>query len=212
MSQSKLLFPVMLVSMIVLGSISSVEGQPSAKIVVEGPTLVNVCKEFTVNIWIRDLSIPMNSQFQIRIVWDPNYFEYVSHTNNVADNGWYLDSEGLHPDDPIQAWYELRADSGGAFGEDASWATITFHCVGAGISEIQVDEASSYVDFSEFVVEAVDLQVSQVEPAPVGGYTVPTNKIELLAPYLALTGLIAVVLTVVVISRRSRVLTPSMHQ
>ena len=41
-----------------------------------------------------------------------------------------------------------------------------------------------------------------IEPAPVGGITVPVNKLELIAPYLALAGLIAAVSTVYVFKRR----------
>ena len=39
-------------------------------------------------------------------------------------------------------------------------------------------------------------------PRPVGGVAIPTNKLEILAPYLALVGLIAAVFTVVVVKRR----------
>ena len=41
------------------------------------------------------------------------------------------------------------------------------------------------------------------EPAPVGGVVIPTSKLEILAPYLALAGLVAALTTVVVAKKRS---------
>lgn len=51
-------------------------------------------------------------------------------------------------------------------------------------------------------VGPVALTCNQLEPRPVGGIVAPVNKLDLLAPYLALIGLIAVVSTVAVIRRR----------
>jgi hypothetical protein len=44
--------------------------------------------------------------------------------------------------------------------------------------------------------------VSQVQPAPVGGVSVPVNKLSIVAPYLALVELIATVSAVTVIRKR----------
>jgi LPXTG-motif cell wall-anchored protein len=41
-----------------------------------------------------------------------------------------------------------------------------------------------------------------VPPRPVGGSVMPTNKLEIMAPFLALAGLVAVVSAVVVVKRR----------
>jgi hypothetical protein len=41
-------------------------------------------------------------------------------------------------------------------------------------------------------------------PRPVGGIMVPTNKLEILTPYLVLAALIAVVSAIVVVRKRSR--------
>ena len=42
------------------------------------------------------------------------------------------------------------------------------------------------------------------EPAPVGGIAVPTNKLEILTPYLALVGLVIAVSAVVAVKRRNK--------
>lgn len=44
---------------------------------------------------------------------------------------------------------------------------------------------------------------NDVAPRPVGGVVTPTNKLEILTPYLALVGLVAVVTTAIV-AKRSR--------
>ena len=69
----KFLLSALLVSVIVLGSASSCEGQ-IAKIAVEGPSTVGVCREFTVDIWIRDLPASM-IEFDTRLEWDTSMME-----------------------------------------------------------------------------------------------------------------------------------------
>jgi hypothetical protein len=41
-----------------------------------------------------------------------------------------------------------------------------------------------------------------IEPAPVGGLVTPTNKLEILTPYIALAGLITAISAVYVAKRR----------
>jgi hypothetical protein len=48
--------------------------------------------------------------------------------------------------------------------------------------------------------EEPDYQI--ITPAPVGGVASPVNKLELIAPYLALAGLVAAVSTVYIMRRR----------
>ena len=48
------------------------------------------------------------------------------------------------------------------------------------------------------------LKVDWTTPEPVGGLVMPTNKLEILTPYLALAGLVAVVSAVAVVKRRSK--------
>jgi hypothetical protein len=43
-----------------------------------------------------------------------------------------------------------------------------------------------------------------VETNPVGGVVMPTNTLAIIAPYLALAGLVAVVSAVIVVKRRSK--------
>jgi len=165
---------------------------------------VIVSRTFTVDIWIREHSEPMNA-FSFTITWDPTLIEYVSHSNHVAANGWiYLDIDSV---DATGGSYTLSA-RGADFDEDASWATITFHCLGAGSSPINIiDTAIGAGDpagevFQMILHLSLKGAVNQNEPAPVGGISTPINKLEILTPYIALAGLIAVVSAVYVIKRR----------
>jgi hypothetical protein len=69
--------------------------------------------------------------------------------------------------------------------------------------EFATDRAPNDGFYQITSLSASDPNVFQdYEPAPVGGISSPINKIELLAPYLALAGLIVAVSTVYVIKRR----------
>jgi len=51
-------------------------------------------------------------------------------------------------------------------------------------------------------IEPVTVTIQQVEPAPVGGVASPINKLEIIAPYLALAGLIIAVSAIVIKKRK----------
>lgn len=188
----KLFLSALLVSVIILGSASSCKGQ-IAKIAVEGPTTAGVCQEFTVDIWIRDLPASM-IECGIRVEWDQNMMEYVRHTNHVTENGWNLLGDTLGT-----AFYSFYA-TGSPFSQDASWVSITFHCLGPGTSEIKIEESYIEGQTAGISYNAIDLEVNQV--ATVGGISTPIKRLEILAPYITLVGLIIAVSTIYVIKKR----------
>lgn len=185
---------------VVIASIVSfpVLADGAGKITVEPKIIsVTVSTKFTVDIWIRNLPTAM-SKFEFMFRWDPAMMELVSHTNHVTSNGYSVIVEEIIGQDG----YHLTG-SGGPFTNDASWATLTFHCRGMG---------STTLRFSDYVIHDVSggtifflsepAQVSQIEPRPVGGLLMPVNKLEILAPYLALVGLAAALSAVVAVKRR----------
>jgi hypothetical protein len=99
-------------------------------------------------------------------------------------------------------WYTLVA-YGDPYNEDALWAVITFHCLGEGTSVIEADGFAWPVTGLKSELAPSESTVNQVPPNPVGGVLVPVNKLEILAPYVALAGLIATV-TIVIVKIRSR--------
>ena len=188
-----LMISVLLV-FIISGLIFPVYSNGVTKITVEPPdTNVTVSTEFTVDIWIRDLPIDMIS-FSFQINWDPALMEYVSHKTYVMGNGWSVGSEDVFPDRIV-----LSA-SGPAFGEDARWITITFHCLGKGSSWVDIGPSDMAGALGGISHSRGSATLNQIEPAPVAGITSPINKLEIMTPYLALAGLIIAV-SVIVIKR-----------
>jgi hypothetical protein len=168
----------------------------TAKITVEPPaTNITVSTEFTVDIWIRDLHVDMSS-FSFVVNWDTALMDYVSHETYVQGNGWNLDGEVVGA-----STYGIDA-SGPAFGEDARWIIITFHCSGEGSSLVDIGPSGISGGAGDITHNRGSATLNQIEPAPVAGITSPINKLAILTPYIALAGLIAVVSTVYVIKRR----------
>ncbi|MFC1507363.1 cohesin domain-containing protein [Thermoproteota archaeon] len=193
----RFLLPVMLVAFIASGLIfPALAPNGVAKITVEPPaTNVTVSTEFTVDIWIRDLHVDMSS-FSFIVNWDPALMEYVSHETYVQGNGWNLDGDVVGA-----STYGIDA-SGPAFGEDARWITITFHCLGEGSSWVDIGPSDIGGGAGSIPHSRGGATLNQIEPAPVGGLTSPINKLELLAPYLILTGLIVAVSAVIIKKRK----------
>lgn len=139
--------------------------------------------------------------FDIFIEWDPDMMEYVSHVNHIEANGWGFVGEGGAPYAPTEPIYYFTAE-GLPYSQDVSWVSITFHCLGEGISEIIIQDSSIEGAPAGIAFEVVNLEVTQTETVPVGGVATTINKLEILTPYIALAGLIAVVSTVYAIKRR----------
>ncbi len=156
---------------------------------------VTVCRNFDVGISIKDLTVPMGA-FSFSVAWDPTYMECVAHDFH-EHGGWTVTHEDVF-DDHIMILAE-----GEAWTEDESWATFTFHCLAEGTSYITVEGWVEPVQQLKVFLDPVEGTVNQVEPAPVGGIVMPISKLEVLAPYVALAGLIAAV-TIVIVKIRSR--------
>ncbi|MGB6681557.1 MAG: hypothetical protein WBF08_09595 [Candidatus Bathyarchaeia archaeon] len=189
--------PVMLVAFITSGLIfPALAPNGVVKITVEPPvTNVAVSTEFTVDIWIRDLHVDM-TVFSFIVNWDSALMEYVSHKTYVQGNGWTLASEAVGADT-----YGIDA-YGPAFGADARWITITFHCLGEGFSLVDIGPSDMTGSAGPIAHNRGSATLNQIEPAPVGGVASPINKLEILTPYITLAGLIIAVSTVYVIKRR----------
>ena len=198
---NQFLIPSLLIAVVALALVGPALAIQPAKIIVD-PRIVEafVGQTFTVDVWIRDLSQDMIN-FGFIISWDPTMMEYVSHANHVSANGWSLAGPGEVIDlDNSEYW--LIAE-GPAYGEDASWTTITFRCLGEGSSPINIVDWQIENEFEEpFDVEILKAAVNQNPDATVGGVVSQINKLTVLAPYLALAGLITALSTVYVIKRR----------
>ncbi|MFC1505588.1 hypothetical protein ACFLQ6_00800 [Thermoproteota archaeon] len=206
----KFLIPALLVGLLIIGFSKPVEGQVGPPNLMVDPTSINtrVSTEFSIDIWITD--IPENNRMErayIRVTWLRADMERVDQETNQPDS-WAVsglmapDSIPLPPEDWIS--FEFTPNNGIVITEDRRWATITFHCLVPGITTILVEGEANMTTGSAapqtFVLDPIEVIVYQV--LPVGGISTPINKLEILTPYIALAGLIAVISTVYIIRRR----------
>jgi hypothetical protein len=186
---------VLLVLVVASGLALPARGAGST-VAVEPQTVdVAVGSNFSIDISIRNVGSMLG--FRFKITWDPKLVEYVSRTL-LLQQGWSVVTETV---DGVGGTYVLQA-AGGMFSHDASWVTITFHCLGTGSSPIGIrpypdswwDNPSTTPPFD--VVSAGTC--SQRPVAPVGGVILSVNRLAVMAPYLALLGLVAAVAVVIV--------------
>jgi hypothetical protein len=188
---------VLLVLVVASGLVLPARGDGET-IAVEPQTVdIKVGGNFSIDISIRNVGSMF--RFHFKITWDPNLVRYVSRTL-LFQQGWSVETETV---DGLGGTYVLQA-TGGMFSGDASWVTLTFHCLGGGSSPIGIspdpdswwENPSVLVPF-EVVWGGTCNQQSVAPVAPVGGVVLPVNRLAVMAPYLALLGLVATVAVVV---------------
>jgi len=204
-----IVFQTLLMITTVFGLIMSSYAQPIPSLAVEfgNPTVhvasVVVGTEFQVQISIRNLpSQPSGMEsFAFDVLWNPSLVQYVGAVSSPL-------AEWIVNFDDTQVNSGLLNDVGG-FGpstnNDHVWLTITFRCIGSGDSEISFAESSWLESYSGFTLsfgEEVTGMAHQTTTFPVGGIIEPVDKIAVIAPYIAVAGLISILLTVCVASRK----------
>jgi len=187
---------VLLVLVVASGLVLPARGDGQSTIAVE-PQIVDVTvgSNFSIDISIRNVDSML--RFHFKITWDTNLVRYVSRTL-LLQQGWSVETETV---DGLGGTYVLQA-TGGMFSGDATWVTLTFHCLGGGSSPIGV---SPYPDSwweNPSVLIPFDVVLggtcNQHPVVPVGGVVLPVNRLAVMAPYLALLGLVATVAVVIV--------------
>jgi hypothetical protein len=165
---------------------------------------IPVSTEFTIEIWIRDIPDGFSViGLDFFVMWDPELVEYLYHTTN--DHGW--DHSHDVNEELGYLWFNYPLDTGHEVDYDDVWATIIFHCLGEGTSKITIESIDTiYIWNGETTLgidpPPVEVTCNQLLRAPVGGVASPTNKLEILTPYIALTALIVAVSTVYIIKKR----------
>jgi hypothetical protein len=187
-----LIFSILL-AFAILSPIFAVKGQTRSCSV--EPQTIDVMKgnTFTVKVWIRNVDSGYMNNFYFTLSWDPSQIEYVSRILTLVD-GWYPTSETILSD-----YYVLYA-SGPLYNPDTSWVNITFRCLAAGTTQIMPGTAVIYVDRVGQGCDTLSSTVNQY--ATVGGVSYPMNKLEIVAPYTVIAGLIAAVSAGYIIKKR----------
>lgn len=191
---------VLLVLVVASALLLPVVGAGSSTIAVEPQTVnITVGSNFSVDISIRNVQWMLG--FRFKITWDPTLIEYVTRTL-LLQQGWSVVTETV---DGVTGTYVLQA-AGGMFSSDASWVTLTFHCLGPGSSTIGIsphpdswwDNPSTTPPFD--VISAGTCNQQSIPP--VGGVVEPVHKLVVLRPWLAIIGLVGCLGAVVVVVRK----------
>jgi len=209
----KILLPIILAGLLITGFTIPVDAQPSTPKWSLEPFSINInpCQNFTLTLWIRDIPDGWAmTDFEFMIAWDPTLMEIVDFPIFLGEvRGW--ENISIPMNVTVDRTRVSMLANGTQWSQDAAWFEFTFHCIGEGTSTVTLSSPETGTIYLvsitgggsfSFEPEPFEVTVNQVEPAPVGGISSPINKIELLAPYIILTGLIVAVSTVYVIKKR----------
>jgi len=163
---------------------------------------VDVGSTFTVSVSIKNLPSAMN-QFDLTVDWNPGQVELagIVEVGEVESRPW----DTYYTNPPWSGSVTCYGEGQG-WSTDAVWFTLTFRCLGPGTSTISVssEETIILVTGGSINSEAFAIYCNQREPlrGPVGGIVMPVDKLEMMEPYIALAGLVAVSAVVAVKRRR----------
>ena len=194
----KFALSTVLVVLTVLGLVLPLYAQSDdISVEIDGSRIINVTvsTNFVIEVWIRGLSNQMNT-LGFDLTYDPTQMEYVDSTL-FTPSGW-LGSNTLSSPGLVHV-----GAGGGGYQTDHLWLTVTFHCIAPGSSPINVINAQ-YEDLAgaSHDLNVLKGAVTQISSSSVGGVVIPTDKLEILTPYIALAGLIAAISTVYFINKK----------
>ncbi|MEM3018141.1 MAG: hypothetical protein QXO25_04610 [Candidatus Bathyarchaeia archaeon] len=100
---------------------------------------------------------------------------------------------------------KLTSPTGDLKDDELNWSPdgtkIVFERIPDSIWIMNADGSGAH-DLTPSKPNARDPDYQMIQSRPVGGLVIPANKLEILAPYLALAGLVAAVSAVVAVRRR----------
>lgn len=211
-SLSKLTFSSSLITVIILGLCMSAQAQPPVNMIsiVPDEITIPVCNQFKIEIVTSEngnmygAATPAITQIYFYLEWDPTQMEIKLDTvTTKVPSGWSVSA--IPPITQQPPYSQLIFTAIGTPGVDAAheWLELEYHCIDEGTSDIQIlgltiNTVGLPTDYAVF-----DASVNQIPaPAPVGGIVIPTNRLEILTPYVALAGLIVAISTVYVFKKR----------
>jgi hypothetical protein len=190
--------------------VTATDGVPPSLEIDPHPTITaTVSTQFSIQIWIRNIPEGYSMTFfDLHVSWDPTQMELVSHQEFVPlGKIWNIHS---NPMGEGVFFIEAEANQQSDYTDvDMAWASFTFHCLSEGSSKIALsspifETVTLFKDGNFFEVNPASFEVicNQVPPRPVGGIVMPTDKLAIMTPYLALAGLVIAVSAIVVVKRR----------
>jgi hypothetical protein len=211
MKKFRYILPIFLILLCILGlSFPRVNGN-GAECTVEidgAPSRVQVCTKFQVDLEI-DL-IDNDDEFnwcELLVVVDTNYMKIVDYTLYVEDDEDFDVDAYLSPDG---GRFELDVGCDDEIEGGFTFATLTIHCEGPGSSVIRFDRDETFVGIYtyEYTLEYEEPTVNQYAPTPtryaVGGYSIPVNRLSVVAPHIALVVLVGVAITTAIMKKKHK--------
>ncbi len=200
MKYRRFIIPTILVALFIIGSTAPIRGQDSSSIELKGPNSVNICNNFSVELWVKHEDDALGSMI-LNITWDPSQMEFV---DIQFVDGW---DAALGITDHY-VFMQAQAMSGGDIfppGTDRVF-TLTFHCLDLGTSTIGFERAYLYRGKDgtggSFSAELIELEVTQNRS--VGGIFYSVDKVSLLSPWIAAISIIGCITIVSILVKKRR--------
>jgi hypothetical protein len=196
----RFIIPTILVALFIIGSIASIQGQGSSSVELRGPNSVNICTNFSVELWVKHEDDSLGSMI-LNITWDPSQMEFV---DIQFVDGW---DAALGITDHYVFMQASAISDGDIFppGTDHIF-TLIFLCLDSGTSIIGFERAYLYRGIGgaggSFTAELIEMEVTQGRS--VGGIMTGANKLIILTPYIGFVGLVAIVTSAVIIMKRRK--------
>jgi hypothetical protein len=150
------------------------------------PIEVAVSGTFTLDLYVRVDGPNGLARLDLQITWLGTLMEFVSE-KPTPPPGWSFSSYTCMGSSPpyVSICRRFEAPQGQGWIGEQAWHSITFHCLSVGTSTITYLVTVYETGSSEpSGTGELGLAVNQVSPRTVGGLVMPTNKLEILAPYL----------------------------
>jgi len=201
MTTAKLPLTLLLMALIIFGGLVSPASANGITISVEakGSSKITpaVSSKFWVEVWIRNLPQGQQiTQLDLTLTFDPGQLEEVLFVS-AFDMTWLFTGQV----DNVAGTLVIHGSGSTPIQDDRQWLWIYFHCLKPGVSTINIVSAQwKNGEVTNSFSTLIPATVTQM--GPVGGVVIPTSKLEILTPYLALVGLVAAVSAVVVVKKR----------
>jgi len=205
---ARFIFPTLLIAVFLISpTIPTAKAQQLTTLYVDPPsTVVVVSTQFTVTVNVAEVTDLYGWEFNM--TFNPALLECKGVTEGpflkkTGKTTFFIIGEIDNVAGKIRVGCLITDPPPGVDGSGIL-AEVTFHCKAVGNSALEFNPPDLLVDsgMNEIPHESIGGSVTQYVQRPVGGVLVPVNKLSILAPYLALIGLVGAVATVIGLRRK----------
>jgi hypothetical protein len=165
---------------------------------------IPVGSTFTVDVWIRNTPSIGLEGFLLIVFWNPTMMELTSYQQAPNTKSWGQWDVAVQTVGTANIHLQGGNSGGNYITSDMIYLTLTFRCLSQGSSEMSMGDGYLDIVGQEQNVLPLDFhvtcnQLSRASSNPyhyVGGKVFSANKLAVLAPYLALFGVIGFTTTI----------------